>query len=175
MARILAYLQCTLQNFFQTERFPKCQPSTETEMTYFGRITCIWILNLCLFFNWEQEKVGPNQVWSLGMRTRNRGQRTYTQLSPSTPGSVCFTGINSFTFLQSLRRNKLLLQFRKHEQRGYKSYPKSPSQYNPECGFDLLFWLKNLFFQPLSVYLLLWLGWLPTSFKIKPGRPGEMT
>lgn len=70
---------------------------------------------------------------------KESGASGCTHSSPSTPGSVCFTGINSFTFLQSLGRNKPLLQFRKHEQRGYKSYPKSPSQYNPECGFDLLF------------------------------------
>jgi hypothetical protein len=42
-------------------------------MAYFVRITCIWNLNLCLFFSLEEERVNPSETQSLGMLTRDLG------------------------------------------------------------------------------------------------------
>lgn len=148
MARMLAYLQCTLQNFFR---------QNISQNVSWDRNDLLWEDHLYLNF-----KLVPFLQLGTGEGRSKRspelrhvhkesGASWSTHSSPITPGSTCFMGTNLFTFLQPLGRNKLLLQFRKHKQRGYKSYLKSQSQYNPECEFDLLFWLKICSFNLISL------------------------
>jgi hypothetical protein len=107
--------------------------------------------------------------WNPELRHAHQGPRA----SSPFPGSACSMGRSSFTSLQALRKYELLSHLRNHAQRGYKSYPQS--QISAIQSVNLIFYadLKSVLWSISSV--LLWLAYVPISFKNKPSGARKMT